>query len=304
MRISVNASRRDEILEEQARYNEEMKKHNDTYNQQYSRYEMAEDYNHAEVENAIREQIPGLSELGVQITVETWYRDTRVEFDASRGAKSLQWRWTVRLDREGNITKDSSSWSGASITTPEEIADLRKSVDILSALINLDWKSILEQGRANKPKLSDYVSLREMKDRSYEFAKELKVAAIEEIIGQEKWIKGGTFDGSRWNYGDKWYMIHSQTEKFYTVSIMSGYTVDSYKEGIAEGTEGYTQEKLEENLEWNSRNTERVKKEKLLPCIKDTIEIMDMQGNITVENPPQSEDTEASTDISSNLVTL
>lgn len=315
MKISVNASRRDDILREQAAYNEEMKKQNDVHYQQEAKYEMAQDYNYATVENVIRSKIPQLNSLGVEISIDGYgisrrYKRFRIEFRKEhRGDNSsLRWTWTVELDADGNVNKDSSSWSNIDVTTPEQINDLKQSVVVLEQLVNMDWKPILEQGIAGIPKYTDYVAVHELRSRDAEFNNQLKLAAVEEIIGQQKWIKGGTIEGegSRWNYGDKWYMINSQTDKFFNVSVMSAYEIERMQEGIKNGSEGYTQEKLEESIKWFAESRQqRVKKEKLLSCLYDRIEIMDMQGSITVENPPKpKEDAEAATAISSGLITL
>ena len=315
MKITVNASRRDDIIRERDAYNAEMKKQNAVHNQQYAKYEMAQDYNYATIEDNLRNQIPGLTKLGVRINIDAYgfgrkYRRFRIEFNREdRGDnRSLRWTWRVELDADGNISKDSSSWSNIDITTPEQIADLKQSVDVLEKLVNMDWAPIFEAGFAGVPKYEDYVSVKEMRSRDSEFNQQLKAASVEEIIGQPKWIKGTTIEGegSRWNYGDKWYMIHSQTEKFFNVSIISDYDVRRHQEGIKNGSEGYSQEKFEEQLKWNAENRQqRVKKVKFFDAIYSQIEVMDMQGNVTVENPPaEPEDAEASTDISSDLITL
>ena len=317
MKITVTASRRDDILRERAEYNDLMKKNNAVRYQQEERYDFAQDFNFANVENAIREQVGDLR--GVRIRVEERYRGMEVDFDyEDRGDnKALRWSWSVQLDREGNITKNSSSWSGLEATTPEQAADLQRSVNIITKLINVDWKPILEEGYANRPKYSDYISLKEMRSRENEFAQSLKEAVIEDIIGQPKWIKGGIPEGqgTRWNYGEKrWYMIKSQSDKFYSVCYISDRTVqqclnhEEKNDPLPEGDyyKGATswRDVLKMELQRNTDFSERVKKSNLLPVLSKDGEVMDMEGNITKEGGLPEESAEASTKVESGLITL
>ena len=317
MKITVTASRRDDILRERAEYNDLMKKNNDVRYQQEERYEFAQDFNFANVENAIREQVGDLR--GVRVRVDERYRGMEVNFDYEDRdeAKALRWSWSVQLDREGNITKNSSSWSGLEATTPEQAADLQRSVNIITKLINVDWKPILEKGYANRPKYSDYISLKEMRSREGEFAQSLKEAVIEDIIGQPKWIKGGIPEGqgTRWNYGSKrWYMIKSQSDKFYTVCYISDHTVEQClnheqkNDPLPEGDyyKGATSWRyvLKMELQRNTDFSERVKKANLLPVLSKDGEVMDMEGNITKEGGLPEESAEASTEVGSGLITL
>ena len=299
MRISVTAGRREDIIKERDAYRSEYKKQSDTHKYQMRNYKFASDYNKAQVENAIRAQVPGLNDVEIRID-NGWYDGLKVEFvSEDRGEnKSLRWRWSVGLDPTGKITKESSSWSGLEATTPEQIVDLQNAVQILSSLVGMDWSSILQAGIEGEPDYYDYVSVREPKNRESEFSSQLKMAAIEDCIGAQKWIKGSNVEAenNRWARGDRWYMIHSQSDKFYTISYIADHTVQRYKgENPPEGS-------LSDELQRSSQYKERVKKDRLIPCIYEEVETMDMEGNITKSNPAE-EPAEASTDLN-GLVTL
>lgn len=321
MKITVTASRLDDIRKERDAYNAEAKKQNAIHDQQEQKYRFAEDFNDASVENAIRSQVPGLD--GVDIRADMYYgAGYRVEFSAENRDNALRWRWTVALDRQGNLMKESSSWSGVEVTTPEDVANLQKTVNILSALVNLDWEPILRAGAENYPKYEDYISVREMKDKAYEFQKDLRAAFIDDIIGKDIWIKGNALADDRWSRGrQNWYMIKSQTDKFYTICTLSDWNVSQYLRNAKNNAtrEGDNGEQipvdwiaeLKDTIQKKTQWTDRVKKEKFIPCLSNPIETMDMEGNIQTYNqdlepvdPNAQEDAEASTSISSNLITL
>lgn len=325
MKITVTASRLDDLRRERDEYNAEAQKQQDIHDQQNDKYRFAEDYNEANIENAIRSQVPGLD--GIDIRIDNYYgrNGIRVRFDAENvrdETKSLRWSWTVALDANGNITKESSSWSGVDVTTPEQVQDLQKTVNILSNLVSMDWEPILRAGIEGQPRYEDYISVREPKNRDSEFRSSMRQAFIDEnIIGHNLWIKGDALSDGRWFRNSTiWYMIKSQTEKFYTVVTISDWTVSQYlrnaeKNATREGDNGEQIEvdwmnELQTQLSREADGyTERIKKAKLLPALSDPFEVMDMEGNIQTYDqnnlePIDTEDTEAGTKISSDLVTM
>lgn len=304
MKISVTASKIDDIIRERDAYNAEAKKQNDTHNYQERKLREATKRNNDEVENAIRSQVPGLEDVDIRVEKTWWDDGIKVEFvsEDRRDNKSLRWRWSVSLDKKGDIRKESSSWSGLEAVTPEQVADLQKTVNTITNLVNLDWVPILQAGIEGQPDYYDYVSVREMRSRDNEFSKALRTASVEELIGKEVWIKSkAQYSESEWFARDTWYLIHSQSDKFYTVSQTNNYYVESYQKKIADGEEG-AQEDLTHRLESDMQYKSRVKKENFLIHLYEPIQTMDMQGNISTMNPEQS--AEASTQIGSNLITL
>ena len=304
MKISVTASKIDDIIRERDAYNAEAKKQNDTHNYQERKLREATKRNNDEVENAIRSQVPGLEDVDIRVEKTWWDDGIKVEFvsEDRRDNKSLRWTWSVSLDKKGDIRKESSSWSGLEAVTPEQVADLQKTVNTITNLVNLDWVPILQAGIEGQPDYYDYVSVREMRSRDNEFSKALRTASVEELIGKEVWIKSkAQYSESEWFARDTWYLIHSQSDKFYTVSQTNNYYVESYQKKIADGEEG-AQEDLTHRLESDMQYKSRVKKENFLIHLYEPIQTMDMQGNISTMNPEQS--AEASTQIGSNLITL
>ena len=303
--MKITASRRDDILREQARYNAEAKKQNDTHKYQEKRLRYAQDFNHAQVENAIRSQVPGLEDVDIRVESRWFDEGIQVSFNSeNRGEnKALRWSWSVSLSKDGKITKESSSWSGLEAITPEQVADLQKTTNIIGNLVNLDWTPILKAGLEGTPDYYDYISVREMKNKDSEFERQLKLADIEDVIGQEKWIKGSVIpnENNRYERGDRWYMIHKQSDKFYTISYVNDWTVQSIKKNQDAGSEGGG-ESLRDRLERETQYTERTKKDNFIRCIYTPVEVMDMDGNVTTAGG-ESETAEASTGIN-GLVTL
>lgn len=304
MRISVSASKVDDIIRERDAYNAEAKKQNDTHKYQERKFREAQKLNQDAVANAIRSQVPGLDDVDIRVE-EEWWADgggIKVEFVSEDRSdnKSLRWRWSVALRKNGEIKKESSSWSGLEAVTPEQVADLQKTVNTITNLVNLDWVPILQAGIEGIPDYFDYISVREMRNRDNEFSKALRAASVEELIGKDVWIKSkAQYSESEWFARDTWYLIHSQSDKFYTVSQANDYYVESYQKKIADGEEG-AQEDLTHRLESDTQYKSRVKKENFLIHLYEPIQTMDMQGNISTMNTEHS-DIENSSDITGSL---
>lgn len=56
----------------------------------------------------------------------------------------FSWMFQVSLNK-GNIEIETNSWSGADFSTYDNIAYIQQCVDLFSTLLDVDWKSILEE---------------------------------------------------------------------------------------------------------------------------------------------------------------
>ena len=106
---------------------------------------------------------------------------------------------------EGDIKKESGSWSGLSATTPEQIANLKESVRVIEILNNLDWNELLT---VEFPNFDDYVKT-EVPERE-NFEEQLLEADVEDAAEQGLLIKG---------HGYKWYAPRATV--FYNVLNMT-----------------------------------------------------------------------------------
>lgn len=227
--MKILAKKRDDILRDKAAYEADKAKRHAEYNKQQEAYAEARYRVMSDIKSAIE------SELGnhvdeVRIDIQVWNNiEVKVDNgDNPFGPSALSWNWGVKLDRDGNVVKDSGSWSGLSAVTLEQIQDLRNTADILEVLNNIDWKTLLN---TKVPDYKDYIT---MKDPSFEepernYDAELKAADIEDIVGDENAavFVGGAM--SEYFRGNSYVSILRETPKRFNVYVFSEHDIDRWK---------------------------------------------------------------------------
>ena len=227
--MKILAKKRDDILRDKAAYEADKAKRHAEYNKQQEAYAEARYRVMSDIKSAIE------SELGnhvdeVRIDIQVWNNiEVKVDNgDNPFGPSALSWNWGVKLDRDGNVVKDSGSWSGLSAVTLEQIQDLRNTADILEVLNNIDWKTLLN---TKVPDYKDYIT---MKDPSFEepernYDAELKAADIEDIVGDENAavFVGGAM--SEYFRGNSYVSILRETPKRFNVYVISEHDIDRWK---------------------------------------------------------------------------
>ena len=159
---------------------------------------------------------------GLKITADRSWGEVEINFDyedrwnTPRENKSLLWSYKIELTENGEIKKETNSWSGFQAVTSTQIDDLMNSANLLKAIVEFDWAPVLEEAKNTQPKYSNYIGIRDpnydpdYKDPGYD--KMIREAEIEEAVESGKWIRGTS------NYGSAtWFYIVSQTPKFYNI---------------------------------------------------------------------------------------
>ena len=155
--------------------------------EEYDQYENARDSVFEAIQAIVKDKI-GPTSLSLNIRASKNRGGTSVHVDngdSPHDEQALNWQWNVTLSDEGEIEKDSGSWSGLSATTPEQIDNLKESVRIIEILNNLDWGKILN---VELPRYKDYVKT-EVPQRE-NFEEQLLEADIEDAAEQGLLIKG------------------------------------------------------------------------------------------------------------------
>lgn len=186
---------------------------------------------------------------GISVTIRVNDRD---HFNKN---KALSWNYDARLGSEGEVIRETSSWSGLQATTPEQIADLEKTLSAIKMLAGLDWEKFLNR---TMPNWEDYVKTEmpeDLKNRP-NFEQELKDAELEDIIGKRKMIECKHFDSS-WYNGNVFVAIVKATPSQYTI-IES----PSRKSSLTDEDSGYLYDPTEA---FNQGMTHRVKKSAIVP---------------------------------------
>lgn len=227
--MKITAGKREDILRDKAAYEADKAKKQAEYDKQENAYRQATDQVMADIKSAVE------SELGdhageVRINVHVRVYDVEVTVDNGddpHGPYALSWNWSVRLDANGNVVKDSGSWSGLSAVTAEQIQDLRNTVNILEILNNIDWKTLLN---VKVPSYEDYITMRDPStikpERDYDA--ELEEADTEELIGDKN---AAVFVGKAFPYyykGDVYVSIWKETPTRFNVTVIPAYLLDRW----------------------------------------------------------------------------
>ena len=197
-------ARRDDILRRKQAY-EDAKNQQDT---EFSQYNQANRDIMQNLNDLIRSKI-GETSLNLSIGTNRSWR-SGIEVHINNGSnphdeQALNWDWRATMTDEGDIKKESGSWSGLSATTPEQIANLKESVRVIEILNNLDWNELLT---VEFPNFDDYVKT-EVPERE-NFEEQLLEADVEDAAEQGLLIKG---------HGYKWYVPRATV--FYNVLNMT-----------------------------------------------------------------------------------
>lgn len=221
----IKASRRDDILKEKEEYEADYADRKARYDTQKESYRKADFDAIENLESQIRSKLGNLveiCEIDIQC-MQSWNDNNTYDvtikgnnqshFDEKR---ALSWNYDVKIDKDGNVKKETGSWSGLNATTTEAIEDLKNTVKALEILQAIDWKTLLLNNK--HPEYGDYITERdpssEHNKKSVEFDKRLDEADIADIIGTNKAIKS---NGGRMYNGIVWKRILKETPSQYTV---------------------------------------------------------------------------------------
>lgn len=227
--MKITANRRDDIVKQRDQYEADYQAKQDKYNQESDKLHRAEYEVMHSVEEQVRAALSDVSqgaELDIRARKEWLTRSDDItvsiqvmcnELGKFDDTTALAWNWSVKLDDEGNIIKDSGSWSGLKACTAAQLDDLQRSLEIMKRLNDMDWGDILS---AKMPKYRDYITegAPYRGDRP-NFEQMLFDIDIEEAIGKPVLIKGA----GEWS--NLWFAIIKQSDKQYTVVRVPNYVV-------------------------------------------------------------------------------
>ena len=270
--LEYDRIRRREIDQQAQKYNAERDIKKNEYDAQmgnYRRFVM-------DIEDNVRsnlEQVLPYSDL-IDIRVSRdydWssgapYLSVKISYDLNKTKnQSLAWSYSVGLDRDGNIKKESNSWSGLNAVTQEQLDDLEKSIEILKKLNIINWESIV---KTDVPSVGDYVTTKTLPEKDFTF--EQFNADLEDFVGQDvifisKYLNSENFYGSRYGY-----IIKRLTNK--RVEYVPIYDPIVKLKNNKDYT-NYIKEQSQEGY------TETMSKEKLLKALGNDYIIVDFNGN-------------------------
>ena len=218
--MKIQCNRREDILKRKAEYEANFSQRKRRFDKQEQTYlsEVGDRAN--QLADEVRSVIPRTS-LNIEIDVTQSYsfgseptykvkvHNEEHKFDDNI---PLSWSWTVKLDSDGHVIKESSSWSGLKATTLEHIDKLKELVEVLQALNKIDWNVVLNN--ITPPRYNDYVT---EFDPSYDRDKpnfDQELLDVEDMIGHHSGI---LCNGSRYYRGKVYRCIVKETPAQYTV---------------------------------------------------------------------------------------
>lgn len=254
----ITADRREDILKRKAEYEAKRAEYEADRDERSHKFEMAE----YDVMNPIKQQLE--SDLSVfnllqfVVRVERHYggKGVRVRIECNENRKfddsvALAWNYDVNLTKDGEVKRESSSWSGMSAVTPEQVASLKQTVEAVEYLLNLDWASLLD---VTLPRYRDYYDGALSEPEKEDFDAELREAELEEYIGTDTLILVENFESSGWRGREVYVRLIRETPSQYVCNIFHPYELSSFKEQGRKLADRYTQ---------------RVKKSNIVPVVKD-----------------------------------
>lgn len=225
--MKITANRRDDILRRKAEWQSEFDKKKEAHDREYSRWLSAQE----DVATPAKEYLENLFakypllDAKISVTPGRYGSDSlRAEIRVNENSKmdsALSWGYEVYL-LDGEVVRETSSWSGMNAVTLQQIEELEQSVAALKEIAVINWYTILDK---RLPKYNDYIKT---PDPSYEskpnWNAELAEAELEDIIGERKMIKVQPFDSS-WYNGYVYVAIIKDSGSQYTIKEIPEYYV-------------------------------------------------------------------------------
>lgn len=267
--MKITSSKLDDIRKAKEEWDAETSRRDAIHDEDRQRYRKASDAVIAPVEYKLSTALRKFDALEFEISGEIagGYRGSRgLEFkircNDSRvhdENSALSWNWSVGINGDGEVVKDSGSWSGLNATTEENMKSLRQSVEALEYLNSLNWAELID---VDTPEYMDYISDMEPRGSRPNFEQQMKEAELEEYIGKDVMLLGTSMPEyeSRWNQPvTTWFIILGETPKQYRVGEVSAYQARYWFE------QGQT---IEEIVESAKRYTSRYRKDRIFSALK------------------------------------
>lgn len=224
MRITCSRNR-EQIIRDRDAYQSRVQQKRAKREEQSNKYKSAYRAVMESVKQQVADELSAFADLNLEIQVSNSFDDlehVRVDIYSNRNNvhdpnKALSWDYKAYIKPDGEVKKESGSWSGLNAVTPENIASLKQSVACLEVINSLDWEAILT---AKTPQMEDYVDLTpepEDPDAKRDFNTELLEADIEDAMAAGDWIKGHGYKYYR-SSAVAYYKVLKESPSQYTVA--------------------------------------------------------------------------------------
>ena len=240
--MKITANRKDDILKRKAQYESDVAAYRSRQADRRSALHKAELAKTEPIRQYLEKKLSRYSALQFDIQCDrAFFSDTgngvRVwircnEHNKFADDSALSWSYDVDLDANGEVKRETSSWSGLSATTEAQMTSLRQTVSALETLNDIDWDELV---LVEMPKYSDYFDPDDKEPEREDWDTQLKEAELEEIIGQNKYIKVYSW-GESCPYRGKyvWLQIVKETPAMYIAKVVDDWTMQKIQSGSQE----------------------------------------------------------------------
>lgn len=228
--MKITASRKDDILKRKAQYEADLKAYNEREAQSRAALLDAENKILEPIKSYLGRKLSRYNALTFEINVDRAYhgfkdKGVRVWIRCNEHNKfdddvALSWSYNVDLDSDGNVFRETSSWSGLSATTEAQMRSLHQTISALDFLNDVDWDELVN---VDMPAYEDFYDNNNKRPAKEDFDAELQEAELGELIGSNKIIKCKNWGESCPYRGDVWLHLIKETPSMYTANIIPDY---------------------------------------------------------------------------------
>ena len=229
----IISSRLDELKQERDEWDAKYNEYEQIHDKQRAEYNKAEAYLEALVMDSIYLDLKKFDLLKFDIGVDIHgYRGTSIRIRCNEGrnfdkTSALSWDFEAVLNKDGEVEKETGSWSGLEATTPESIQSLEQTLEALKYLNVVDWESILD---VEDVKWEDYFTEPTIsRSNRPDFENQIKEEELKEFIGKPICLKGKGIDSLGYNRRTTvWDQIDRETPNKFIVRTLGDWYVSQY----------------------------------------------------------------------------
>ena len=248
--ITIKETRVDDIRASKQKWDSDFEQAYTNYDKMEYDYDVALGQLMENIETQIKLELGITDDSLLEITADAYgnnklrskYRTgIKYKYGAPFDKKSaLNWHIDIYLNDEGEVQKETGSWSGLEVHTPELLEDLKYSVNLIEKIMNLDYQKIIMDAENVRPNRDDYITMKRpnRSDRP-DFDRQIKEATIEDIIGTNTIISGSAVPSSGYRAVSGWYKILGQTAKRYKVTFVPDRTGTLTNQQLRDGLDSF-----------------------------------------------------------------
>lgn len=233
--MKILAGRREDIIKQRDEYEADYNSRKSEYEKQYGKFRSAEYDALAAAQEDLSNQLTRFESLEFDVSARRNYDGSGIavrvmcnEHNKFSQDSALSWNYNVQLDKDGQVIKETSSWSGLKATTESQMSSLIETVEALKYLNKVDWAKFLNR---TLPEYEDFVTdCAPSRQGRPDFEKQLREADVEAVLGTNKAIRGIPNSGKAFR-GQVYYLVTKESPKQYTV-------VEIHETKLSEGPSG------------------------------------------------------------------